>query len=331
MAINSDSGKNSTTVKVFLIVAFWFAGLSVFLFVERQTLPLIYAKIPESTIDFFENIFKKGSDFHIRYIKNPTPEDWLNNKNYGDLDSSGFKSLHDTNFIVYYNDSPAEIEKALLMLKIANSAIPSLASLFGKYYYPADVNHKKLPIYVANSQTQFGDLIRRNGSIVSDEQVLPWLGVYLSEYSQYGTKPKCIVMSPNAWKYDPAKTLEHEMAHYVYFNRVNYSRKLDIKLWVSEGVAEFYSNNSVRLSEANYSEIANFHLNQDMQNINAYWVGMSVFTYLDSAYTLQKVKKFISETIYRGSDEAFMNSLNTSSAMIEPGWKEYVKKLTLNK
>lgn len=311
-------------LSLFLIV--WAVVLS--LLYEKGKLPggLIYGQIPQQTIDYFNKLVDV-LDISIRYNPDIRPKDWQDKWNYGEDPQTGLKKIEDEYFIVYFNDSKRETERAEKIISMAHDAIPYLADMMGKYFYPEDVNQRKLPVYVTDSKNQFAKIsgiISENERLNSDN-VLGW---YFSEYSRMGNLTKGITLSPGIWHTDSLarKVLWHEMNHYVYFTSLQYDKVVRPYIWVYEGLADYFSSPGKSLTEEQVNQCLTYTLSKDFPDFIAnYWGGESVYRFMEDTYQPNTVKAFIQNTYTETIETSIENIFHKNITTFENEWKQSLK------
>ena len=76
------------------------------------------------------------------------------------------------------------------------------------------------------------------------------------------------------------KTLWHEMNHFMYFTNWNYAQTSEPSLWFTEGLAEYFSENSDRLKVV--GDHRKYNLTDNFRDGSSeYWVGMSAIMCLE--------------------------------------------------
>ena len=224
-------------IAVTLLIIGWFFILWNVYQKGREKEAIIYAHIPEETIRFIDGLIETIDQYLI-----PTKE---------------------------------EKERAQKVRDWAHKAITPLAELMGKYFYPQDVKGRKLPIYLADTQKKYTKIIGYLfGNPAIEEQTGSW-GMYICTYSVQGCLTKGIVMHPDTWRTDKdAKaTLWHEMNHYVFYTSLDYSKVIDPYLWVSEGLAEFFSKELPVLSTNTLKRLQNERLNHTFTYVSDNYQG----------------------------------------------------------
>ena len=302
----------------------WFFFVVTIFNIGKDTPPLIDAKIPPETIEFF----KKIPDYiglKFRFNPNPDPSDW--GKYYvGDL-----LSVEDTCFIVYYvaADSAAERPKADLTLDIANAAIPHSFDVMKDYPYPSSQKNRKLPIYIANSDDAYQSIIKEIYGNDGGSSV----GIYIFEYSSLGAMALGIVLSPDAWtafsddRNESFRiTLWHEMNHYIYYSNFKFATVSMPPLWFTEGLAEYFAGNESRESSVQKNNVDSYSLEKDFLNSDAYWVGYTAFLYMEASKGKTNVSNLINASYSQNLNSALQYSNAISLKDWDLGWKEYVNR-----
>lgn len=311
-----------------LVVGCWFVLLASLYRKGEEKEAIIYAEIPEETIRFFTDALTAIDQF-ITYDPDATEEDWDNNRNYGEDEQTGLLKLEDEYFIVYFaKGSSTEEDRAQQVLRWAHEAIAPLADLMGKYYYPADVRGRKLPVYLADTQQAYTRIIAMLLEKPDlEEQDDSW-GVYINTYSSYGCLTKGIVMHPGTWSADEhAKaTLWHEMNHYIFYTSLDYSKPLNPYLWVSEGLAEYFSKTYPRLTEEAMERLQQESLDKTFKYVmDNYTGGQTIYCTLEEKYGNDKLRRFIRQTYSSSMEEVYPQALQLSRSQFEAVWKGYLE------
>lgn len=292
--------------------------------------PIKNAEIPQETKDYFAGILGKFG-FDIKFVDNLDDKNWSNDNDFGVDSISGLVQTEDNNFVVYFDISnPSEREKAGITLKFANENIKPLAKLFGKYFYPADVKGRKLPIYIANSEEKFNRVYSKLSGTASNTQ---WMaGVCINSVSSNGEiLTDGIILKdygPSGEKQRFMSNLKHEMAHYVHLNSVDWLSTHPL-IWETEGFAMYFENNKTYLKSLGNnirSSVNQIHLDQDVKNyLDAYWVGYSVLLCLSDKYNPDKVKEYIHSSYQLPTNTNFEKNIHITINSFEPKWKQYVR------
>lgn len=300
--------------------------------------PLRYAHIPTSTRDFINEVGKKAKDQGLSF-QDHGPFDWDENSNVGENSAENWAKEFDENFIVYYHkDNEAQWQLyAQQVLEKANENIATLTDLMGKYYYAADMNGRKLAIYLPETEDLY---IKTIGLLMgnSGQNAKGSLGITITQVGPLGCLTKGIVLHPLCFKDEPegmngyVKTLQHEMNHYVFFSSLDYGKVIKHYLWVSEGIAEFYCNryHGHKVSGDSISFIEqNCLLNQEfpLEENSAYWAGESFYRYLESQGGKKSVQKFVSTAYTTTTDSVFIRQKMSAPAV----HKKWVASLRANR
>lgn len=294
---------------------------------------VIYAKIPDETIQFFTEILDAVDQF-ITFDPEPQIDDWDNDKNYGEDKETGLLKLEDDYFIFYFTRASDREEKRVKKVqKWAHEAISPLAALMGKYYYPKDVKGRKLPIYLADTQKAYTRII----SILLNrpnlkEQEGSW-GMYICTYSKFGCLTKGIVLHPDTWRTDKhaKSTLWHEMNHYVFYSSLDFGKVVDPYLWVSEGLAEYFSKEYPKLTKSDVKRLDDEHLNKTFKYVYDNYVGgQTVYQTLYDKYGEPKLKEFIGQIYSNQMEEVYPKVIQVSRSRFEEEWKTYLTHFNMN-
>lgn len=290
----------------------------------KDTPPLIAAKIPEKTKEFFRNLALKESEINIDFIKKLTKRDYDNKKDYGKKTDKDFKLLEDEYFIIYYHNNANELERAHMTILAANNAIPYLKALFGKYFYPTLVEGRKLPIYLANSREDYNQICRGMGF-----DPINWsAAITHMTYDNQG-KSVCrgIVLSEMVYNKDDVNeikpTLWHEMAHYVHFTAVDLTKKVNFYNWEYEGIASYFAG-EIRQVPNDKGLINSIRLNEQTANyLDSYWVGDQFYCYLKSKYGQGIIPKLIQTSYTEPITYVMTDFTKLSFEGIQADWRHY--------
>ena len=310
-------------VGIFLLC--WIALLGQLYEKGKNSKALIYAEIHVETIRFFDNLSNR-LDLIIRYDPNISLRDWKNKHNYGEDKRTGLVKVEDENFIIYFEDNYIETQKAEKILRWANEAIPLLADLLSKYPYPADVNNRKLPVYLANDERKYAELATLLGGSPY-EGIQNTAGLYFSTYSRMGNLTIGILLSPVIWQSDAyaREVLWHELNHYVYFTLIEYDKDVSPFMWVYEGLADYFSKKEKSLMPEQIQLCQQFSLSTTFPNFNAnYWGGESVFRFMENGYGKEHVRTFVYHTYANTVDYASTSTFDKSLNQMEKEWKEWL-------
>lgn len=308
-------------IGVSIFIGVWIFSIIYSFELGKDTPPLIEAKIPESTKDFFSKLARLGSEVNIDFIKRLTKRDYDNEKDYGKEKDNQLLTLEDENFIVYYHSSKKELIRAQSVIQYANRAVQPLKALFGTYYYPSLVQGRKLPIYLAASRQDYNEIGRGLGF-----EMMEWsAAVTCMIYDNQG-KNVCrgIILSEKV--YDNAdnsleKVLRHEMAHFDHFSAIDITQKTKVLNWECEGIASYFAKEDRPI---NRTKIKSIQLDEQLENyLDSYWVGSSVFQYAASNYGNRAVPKIIQGSLKQNITDITPEVFNISFSGFENGWKNY--------
>lgn len=313
------------TAGIVAIVVGYLATTMIIKMQNTQT-PLVEARIPQETIDFFNNL--GGGDIGGIFVDDSI-DGW---DKYEDVD--GMCRIEDSLFVIYYSsvDSTVEGIKALIALRYAREAVKPLADFMGNYRYPYTVNGRKLPIYLANTEADYSNICQKLGHGSAPTGTL---GLYCWRYSVQGTITDGIIISPKAWQtmektlkansedVELQKTLWHEMNHYVFFTNLDLVKNPVPPLWVSEGCAEYFADNRARLAYTPGNPkkyYANCHLYSNEMNgygsqYDPYWVGLSAFYSFESHHSRARLSSFIRLSYTQPYAQAVDDALNTDNGL----------------
>lgn len=298
-------------------------GITIYTFTKDEgTPPITEAEIPESTKQFFRQLGELGH-IQIEWVKKIKEKEYDNDNDEGQK-SGDFRYIEDGNFVVYFRDNSLEKIRAERTLKQANNAIRPLAELFGKYFYPAIVKGRKLPIYLATDSKDYTKILSEMGG----QGAVPSVGITYMKYSSDGDN-LCSGIVLNGEIEDesygsdyPEIVLRHEMAHYVHLTSIDYYKKNGYLGWECEGIAGYFANEERSIPPP--SSINKIHLDKDCENYHDnYWVGLKVFEYIESQNGKDKVKEFLQKSYYESAVKVIPVISNQPFQKFEEGWKIY--------
>ncbi len=212
---------------------------------------MIYKHIPKETLNWVNTLSEYGNGGSMGINAQPTgPFKWNNNDDYLSKPAFGKQKWgkHETaNTIVYfYKDKDAVWQtNAISAGKCAEDAIPELERLFGKYYYPADMNGRKLPIYLADSTSHYSTIVSKlsaDRASLSDKENTD--GIMLMEVGPLGLQVRGIVLHPDCFKRGTVKykqLIRREMARFCFYASIDYNLQIQHYRWFPEGLAEYFS------------------------------------------------------------------------------------------
>lgn len=324
----------TSVVGVFVVLAFLVGKV----YKEGQNRPpLIYSDIPESTLDFILRLADLGGDLAGVELVVNGPFDWENEKDLGQTDEKWSRE-EDDYFIVYYKkDKEAEWQGyAQNVLKAANDNIMPLTRLMGKYYYPMDINERKLPIYLTTTVDEYFETI----SSISEKEQEPnnSIGITISQIGRAGCKSS-IILHPICFSPDAPPTsnyvfvLMHEMNHFILLSSVDYSKDIELYNWEIEGIANYCASDFTHLHEKIEDSLRIEYIKEKClltdnfpeEIIAQYWAGESYFYYMEKAHGKNFLKKFLRESYTRRTKEAFAE-MKINQEDEHTAWVEYLKK-----
>ena len=310
----------------------------------KQSIPLRYAKIPEETKRFLRELERLAGDVRIRFIEDPIEDLWGDETNEGEDPRTGLAKMEDENFIFYYHRSPDEKAKAEVVASAGRRAIIPLAKLFGKYYYPKDCNGRKLAFYICEDREEYYRLSGTTNrysiavtSLLFSPSGVICRGIYFAPETFVDTGPDFQSgFSERNWRRgnheEVQETVWHEMAHFVYFSSLDLSKPLWQPQWVTEGIAEYFSENRDRLREANLRNL--IPLSQfespDMRDkwiSSAYWIGYTAFLYMEKDYTRNGIRRFLSHNYRLPPSPAVERALSVPFDQFDKSWQNYLRSL----
>lgn len=212
--------------------------------------------------------------------------------------------LESANFIVYFVTDDLDIWKecALQTILEAEAAIPGVRQIMGRYYYPKDVNGRKLPIYLPCNGRAYKNLCSTLS--VGQEAKMSELSTNIFEVNESGCATKAVIINPKCFadKTPPHNSykvaVRHGMALYVYFSSLDYTNLQRQHLWVTEGLADFVARRGPsKITASNRVQyiVDNCNISREFpKEKNAYcWAGESFYKFVASTCGTEAVKTLI--------------------------------------
>lgn len=291
--------------------------------------PLRYADVPQETIDWINSLGNGLNDIVSTFNPIPIPTPWDNGGDVGKDPESGFLTLEDEYFIIYYPESLEK--KAKQTLQLAHEAIPRMEDIIGKYYYPSDMNGRKVPIYLAKAQADFNALMGKFGCKGDYTNVD---GITIYDISPSGLFLRAIALKGNSvFKSDEyhKEVQWHEMTHYCFAASLDYNQRIDLPMWCTEGIAE-YTGIVGRRPHFSASEIEMMRKDCDLSAphfpyvFEVYSGGHSIFCHLEDRYKVTGVKAFLHTLYIKGIPSSLKENFSTTVPAFEADWKSSLDK-----
>lgn len=291
---------------------------------------LRFADVPQETIDWINSFGDGIGDILSSFDPLPRPTPWDNEGDVGQDPETGLKTLEDDYFIFYFPESLSST--AFYCQKLAHQAIPRLEDIIGKYYYPDDMNGRKVPIYLTPDQKSFEELMGKFISYSRDYKSTA--GITIQEISPSGYYLKAIALNGNFAFSSKAYTknvLWHEMTHYCHFASVDYNQQVDLPMWCYEGIAEYtslpgekptFAQNEIDMmrKDCNFTDSYFPYVFENYQG------GRSIFCYMDMTYSVSGVKSFLKSSYTRDVSSAIQENFSKTIQEFERDWKKNLEK-----
>ncbi len=291
--------------------------------------PLRYADVPQETIDWINSLGNGLNDIVSTFNPIPIPTPWDNGGDVGKDPESGFLTLEDEYFIIYYPESLEK--KAKQTLQLAHEAIPRMEDIIGKYYYPSDMNGRKVPIYLAKAQADFNALMGKFGCKGDYTNVD---GITIYDISPSGLFLRAIALKGNSvFKSDEyhKEVQWHEMTHYCFAASLDYNQRIDLPMWCTEGIAE-YTGIVGKRPHFSASEIEMMRKDCDLSAphfpyvFEVYNGGHSIFCHLEDRYKVTGLKAFLHTLYSKGIPSSLKENFSTTVPAFEADWKSSLDK-----
>lgn len=287
--------------------------------------PLRYADVPQETIDWINSFGDGLGDLLSSFNPTPRPTPWDNEGDFGQDPETGLETLEDEYFIFYFPESLTK--EAKLCQALAHQAIPHLEDIIGKYYYPDDMNGRKVPIYLMPDQKAFEEFMAKAFEGKGDYESTA--GITIQEISSTGYFLQAIALNGRYAFSDDAYTknvLWHEMTHYCFFASVDYNQQVNLPMWCYEGIAE-YTSLPGKKPHFSQNEIDMMRKDCDLSAphfpyvFEVYQGGHSIFSHMEDRYKVAGVKAFLHTLYSKGIPPSLRENFSTTLPAFEADWK----------
>ena len=293
--------------------------------VQNVQKPLKYVSIPQETIDWINSFGEGLDDLLSSFNPVPRPTPWDNEGDFGQDPETGLETLEDEYFIFYFPESLTK--EAKLCQALAHQAIPHLEDIIGKYYYPDDMNGRKVPIYLMPDQKAFEEFMAKAFEGKGDYESTA--GITIQEISSTGYFLQAIALNGRYAFSDDAYTknvLWHEMTHYCFFASVDYNQQVNLPMWCYEGIAE-YTSLPGKKPHFSQNEIDMMRKDCDLSAphfpyvFEVYQGGHSIFSHMEDRYKVAGVKAFLHTLYSKGIPPSLRENFSTTLPAFEADWK----------
>ena len=299
---------------------------------------LAYRQLSPTTIELL-NSYNRYNPESIMKAGAVGPFDWDNKQDIGQTRSEG-KWAHeeDANSIVYYRkdrDAKGQIN-ARRVLDCMDNIIRELPAYLGTYHYPADLNGRKIPVYVPKTADEYLSLLNKmsdNGSTGSSKY-----GCSIIAIGPLGCQNKGIILHPDAFTHTDANgdpefihVLRRELAYYTYLAGLNYNVNAHRFAWFIQGITENFAldGQQLSISPAEVTQLARECIltgEFPAKGRMSQWAGTAFIQFYERTYGSEALKSLIATTYKMPVDSAFMQlQLNTDSLKYQ--WVESLKSM----
>jgi len=215
---------------------------------------MVYEVLNQQAMQYVDLLSKNNPDMNFQV--NPYgPLDWDNTEDLGQKKTCGkWDKEEDASAVAYYRkDKEAEGQmRARKVMQLTETVLSEVADLIDTVVSPDSLNGKrKLPIYLPETEEEYHTIVSKlsDGEVnAGDNQRL---GLSIREVGPMGCKTKGIVINPVAFKERSSngdlkyvKVVRREIFYYAYFTSVDYSQNVSQPLWLVDGMAEYFAQNS---------------------------------------------------------------------------------------
>ncbi len=304
--------------------------------------PLKYANIPDGTKGYIRHIDQSNRDQGVT-ISDIGPFDWENTSDLGQDNSRNkyknerkeWEQVENENFIVYYQPDEDAVWQghALAVLRQAQETIEPLKELFGVYFYPSEMNGRRLAIYLPSTFVKYQEttceLLEQPNYDMTNVA-----GITITEIGPLGCLTRGILLNPDDFTVAPdhingfIKVLQHEMSHYVFFTALDYNKDVSHHLWLSEGIAEFFCSRHNKRQVTDNDSIEyirkNCQLNEEFPLEASYWAGESFFLFIENDMGTKTVKRFLQNAYEYSTDSVFLK-MNMPPMELHQQWLDALR------
>lgn len=320
---------------------------------------LVFANIPTPTIDYLKHLHQFAHNQGISYTEFG-PFDWNNDDDLGKKESFGkdnengdnnvgdntgsfydddvntftpdevrptsdkWRRIYNENFVVYYNpDADAVCQRrARRVMHLLQENVDLLTDVFGRYYYAADMNDRRLAVYLPATVEGYSNTLAQMLDMPSFDPGSS-LGMTVTQVGPLGCLTKGIVIHPACFDVPSTningirKVLLHEMCHYMFFSSLDYGQNISHYQWVSEGIAEYVCqrHNSTPIAAPDSISFIDQNCRLDgefpSEGNCPYWAGESFFLYLEQVGGRKSVTDFLTLAKTHSTDSVFYASSTT--------------------
>jgi hypothetical protein len=247
--------------------------------------------------------------------------DWTGKQDDAEANKYGLQKLENQFFVVYFHDQ--DESKAPFTIQKATAAIARMRQVFGHYPPPAG---RKLPLYIANDAEEYANL---SGSSITESRAC----AVIFFYSDGNTFCKGLYFAPSTYQSGEniaAGIVTHELAHYVYFDKVSFSVRYLLPIWFTEGIAEYTAERTeflplVKEAILNHRLIPISELSSSENLFKTgsliYGEGCTAFLTIESRFSLPTITRLLSDS-YTGHtiEESFQQVLRLSLKEFDVIW-----------
>lgn len=212
---------------------------------------MMFKHIPKETKDWVNELSRNKKDGGLDISAAPTgPFNWKNTDDYLSRPSSSMRKWgkqESKEVVVYhYKDKDAVWQgRARSVIKCVEEAVPQLKEVYGKYYYPEDMNGRKLAVYLADSTKHYQTIVRKlSGERATLAETEDSNGLLVMEIGPLGCQVKGIVLHPDCFRKGSSEykqVIRRELARICFYASIDYNLQIRHYEWFPEGLAEYFS------------------------------------------------------------------------------------------
>lgn len=287
---------------------------------SRSDKGITEVKIPPETLEYLKRLSAALGDLRFDFFKGKKG-DWTGKQDDAEANKYGLQKLENQFFVAYFHDH--DESKASLSMEKATEAISRMRQVFGQYPLPTE---RKLPLYIAKDAEEYANL---SGSSITESRAC----AVIFFYSDGNTFCKGLYFAPSTYQSGEdiaSGIVAHELAHYVYFDKVSFSVRYLLPIWFTEGIAEYTAERTeflplVKEAILNHRliPISELSSSENLFKTGAliYGEGCTAFLTIESRFSLLRITQLISNSYTGRTIEAsFLKVLGLSLKEFDLIW-----------
>jgi len=312
-------------ISIMTVIILIGAGLTAYY--GNRDVGITETEIPPETMEYLKKLAKSLGDLNFDF-KSGKKTDWTGKDDDKRAIDRGLEREENEFFVVYFHGQ--DRERAMFTINKAAESIEMMKETFGRYPYPSDKDGRKLPLYVCKDAEEYKRLSRSDMNR-SRACAMIWF------YQDGSTLCEGLYFAPTTYtpgNESAARTIAHELAHYVYFDKLKANHRYDIPTWFTEGMAEYASRNTEMISlveralrGGNLMSLTELSQgdNRFLTKSIVYGIGVTAFLAIDDLYTRDDVRELIDASYKYNIDGSFRQAIQKNLSEFEKEWLTYLQ------